>query len=105
MSEYKVGDRVKVTLEGEVTSVCANGFVLSEGYYFAPEDVTLTIERVVEVFKVGDRVVSRSRPSYEYTIGRDGYYSHEVNKWWDTCESFTSKHYELVYRSPEADDE
>lgn len=108
MSEYKVGDRVKVTIEGTVSLVASTGTLCvdqgdPDGGALIPPGGNVAIERVVETFKAGDRVRSKVVPRLEYTIGVGGYYSHEFKEWRaGSPASFASDDFELVYRSPEA---
>lgn len=112
MSEFKVGDRVRVTFEATVAGspaprgACLCSFGYNDGHireeYLRQEGVT--VEKVLppppEVFKPGD-VVRALGTGSTYTLTNDGYVSHSTGQvWTDGAEwrdnEFTSKRYERV---------
>jgi len=108
------GDRVKVTLEGEVTRVLDiepgseevelrvehNG---RASYVYTDMATVEKVEPPVEVFGPGDVVRDRVYHNLVYTLGSDGYYSHRRDVWrangspdhWKAG-PFTSESYERV---------
>lgn len=114
-TDIKAGDRVRVVIEGVVSSAHDTGkFRVSvggdeghdEGGSFAwvhPDTATVEkIEPPVEVFKPGDRVRHR-HSEFEVTVGEDGYLLHHTTgdhswfpKRYDPTQ-FTSKWYDRVY--------
>jgi hypothetical protein len=108
MGEYKpkVGDRVRVVIEDEVswTANSHEGFDTKGGcWIYHADDHTVTVEKIVTVFKPGDRLRERGS-DYQVTLGSDGYlqhfrsgsvYYHEYNAA-VPADFFSSEVYELV---------
>jgi hypothetical protein len=106
----KKGDHVRVVLEGEVgAGSTGRMFTLypdnsAVQISFTPERVdgfNISVEKIeppVEFFKPGDVVRSTGYPEHVYTLGKDGYYSHMAEKFYEPCGPFTSAEFELVYR-------
>ena len=108
MADYapKVGDRVRVVLEGVVKEEINTfgikmdndaGQWLAELYIDRPGVTVEKIEPPVETFGPGDVVRDRSIPKYTYYIGRDGYLDiYNKGLWNEGGGTFTSEHYEKV---------
>lgn len=112
MSEFKFGDRVRVTLEGQVVFQSATYLTLqadgggNHSIYMERDSAHVEkIEPPVEVFKPGDVVRDKDKPELIYALGADGYM--RVGKGSSFCgggwphydyggEVFTSKRYEKV---------
>lgn len=103
--EFKVGDRVRVTLEGTVESLSDRDLCVGRGWAEQsiiarhPNEHTITIEKIeppVEVFKPGDVVRHKKHRSFRYTLGGGGYFSHQLLTWVSSATQFTSEDYELV---------
>ena len=105
----KKGDRVRVVLEGEATYCDTPGFGVGTGEYLnfivPTREHVVSVEKVeppVEVFGPGDTVRRKNtRPAYIYSLGHEGYFSHQVNYFreWSSGTNnteFTSKHYERL---------
>lgn len=85
MSEFKVGDKVRITREGYVGYVCSEGIDVysrpnKQGLLLGTDwhEGVISIERIeppVEVFKPGDRL-RRIGLDYEVTLGSKGYLQH-----------------------------
>ena len=103
MEDIKKGDRVRITIEGEVTAVSTNGDLIVDDYHeiaTAAPTGGITVEKVeppVEVFGPGD-VVRHKTEKVLYTIGKNGFLNHRSGILWEstTFEPFTSEHYERV---------
>jgi hypothetical protein len=109
MSDYiaEVGDRVRVTIEGEVKRVNRFDTVQEirietekgETLYFDTDEATVEkAEPPVEpeyVFSPGDVVVSKAC-GYRYTVGKNGYFDHLNNVVETDSTPFTSKQFERV---------
>lgn len=100
------GDRVKVTLDGEVLRVIdiepgseeIELRVESEHgatYVYAHPSAIEKVEPPVEVFGPGDLVRSKEY-GFLYAIARDGYLSLEAGLWAGVKYPFTSERYERV---------
>lgn len=112
MSDYKPakGDRVRVVFEGEVSYINNTGTLLDLwvskdgemiGTLYSEHLSIEKIEPLVEVFKPGDVVRSKSIARFRYVIGRDGYFSFQGNDFREHDEdfmeqNFTSERYERV---------
>lgn len=109
MADIKKGDRVKVTIEGEVANTTTHDYVVGIGGHNAvfarnPRDYTVTVEKIeppVEVFKPGDVVRDKGVPDFLYSIGPSGYtqLSDGSHFKWDSClgsDHFTSREFEKV---------
>jgi hypothetical protein len=99
MTDIQVGDKVRLTIEGEVSELSGAGLHIGGDYVPSYQRSRVeVIEKKVTTFKPGDVVRSKAL-GFRYTIGRDGgYLSHaEGFRWWpDLGDKFTSEHYELV---------
>lgn len=87
MADVKKGDRVKVTIEGEVTDVQATGDVVLGGH--SPSNAifrqggngryTATVEKIeppVEVFRDGDLIRAKESPDMVIVLTGDGGYTY-----------------------------
>ena len=103
------GDRVRVVLEGEVTSEGRPGtfwISVADRYgwdnHINPEaEHVVSIEKIeppVETFGPGDTVRHKRFQGLVYSIGRDGYYAHQAQVWRPGVpgDEFTSESYERV---------
>lgn len=109
MSGVKVGDRVKVTIEGKVTGlidgeICVETGESDHGYAFVGPGyagLVETVEPPVEVFKPGDVVRDRGVTGYVRAVGHDGWVNLTTGQVVvgirDANTRFTSEHYERVY--------
>lgn len=105
MSEFKVGDKVRVTLEGAVKNVLSSGKVhvgYDAQYLFIhdPEDVE-KIEPPVEVFKPGDVVRDKCDGVDRLIVGNydgsvRGWVNLSTNHFYEGNFTFTSEDYERV---------
>lgn len=108
MTDFKVGDRVRVTFEAVVADNSASGGAclcnLTNGgarirqEYLRQEGVE--VEKIEPPFKPGE-VVRNRHTGNTYTLTNDGYVSHSTGTVWnDGAEwrdkTFTTKNYELV---------
>ena len=108
MSEFNMGDRVRVVIEGEITRITPyRAFYLDQKVYVsnhlvatAEEAGIVTIEvleRAVETFKPGDIVRSRMTPKYTYALADEGYVDLYNGIWNESAFAvFTSDHYEKI---------
>jgi len=100
--DIQVGDKVRLTVEGEVTRVYAGGAISVKG---APSSIPPSwsdhlevVEKKVTTFKPGDVVRGKRAPHYVYTIGKGGFLAHRYGHAWIDAPGypFTSENYELV---------
>ena len=107
MSDYqpKKGDRVRLTIEGEVTDHNGTYFIVRQNGLWAAEfhqRGDFAIEKieppVVQLqFRPGDTVRNKRQPSLIYSLGNDGYFAHEAKEWrFETTRGFTSADFEKV---------
>lgn len=111
LQTYKMGDRVRVTLEGEVTRILdiepgseevelrieVNG---KSSFVYTDMARIEKVKPPVEVFGPG-ALVRHKTDGDRYLVGADGYCSLQSNKWfyWDSdvpANYFSSDEYELV---------
>lgn len=104
---YRRGDRVKVTLEGEVTRVMDiepgsetvelriehNG---RASFVYTDMATVEKVEPPVETFGPGAVVRDKVVHSARYAIGNGGYFSFTTNEWHDDPTDFTTDRYERV---------
>lgn len=106
MSGFKVGDKVRVTLEGTVKNVLSSGKVhvgYDTRYLFIhdPEEVE-KIEPPVEVFKPGDYVRDKHAGNDlrlivgNYDGSVRGWVNLSTNHFYENNTTFTSEEYERV---------
>ena len=106
MSVYKVGDRVKVTIEGDVNRVLGfdNGQELrievegTDDFHYVYTD-SANIEKVepeYEVFGVGETLRYKRDHKYQFLVLRDGYVDLRNHIYNGKSSAFTSEHYERV---------
>ena len=108
MSDYRPskGDRVRVVLEGEVTSTHRGGDSFVVGAFGEANEIAASAEHVISiekleppvtVFKPGDTVRNKKLHEFIYTVAENGYYDHYAAcVFTDGEESFTSETYELI---------
>lgn len=102
--DIRKGDRVRVTFEATVADIGAKYYWFGDTPAAATGEVHkdtegLSIEKIeppVETFGPGDVVRHKKHRSFRYTLGRGGYFSHQLLEWVSTATQFTSEDYELV---------
>lgn len=103
--EFRVGDRVKVTIEGEVNRVLAHGdgteLRITTGedqdhYVYADGANVEKVEPEYETFGPGDIVRNKHFPGLVYVLGSDGNFAVPFDEWRPGSEEFTSERFERV---------
>lgn len=97
----KVGDRVRITLESEITYFDREGDWVdaANNTFRRNQKDVVSVEKLeppVEVFGPGDVVRLKALPRYTFHIGRGGYLDRFHNSWRAGAASFTSEAYDRV---------
>lgn len=101
MTDIKVGDRVRVVIEGTAAEANENWLFVADCDISRASDGVVSVEKIdppVEVFGPGDMVRRKGR-RYVYSLGHDGYFDHTTGYYFNANidqEPFTSEAYERV---------
>jgi hypothetical protein len=108
MTDLKVGDNVRLSMEGKVTYVDSyDGETTVENaegveVTFMPERDGVEVEKIPDPFKAGDILRHKSAADSVYTLladdgeGRFFYFSHHFGKAYPAAETFSPESYERV---------